>query len=52
MLIISFPAQSLGGRNKGMAGHYDTHFRALVADKPWQIERFDFATELVFRVIK
>ncbi|CAN5609370.1 16S rRNA methyltransferase [soil metagenome] len=52
ILFVSFPAQSLGGRNKGMTGNYEQHFRELVADKPWRIERFDFATELVFRVLK
>ncbi len=52
ILFVSFPAQSLGGRNKGMTVNYEQHFRELVADKSWQIERFDFATELVFRVMK
>ncbi|MCX6050438.1 MAG: 16S rRNA methyltransferase [Chloroflexi bacterium] len=52
ILCVSFPAQSLGGRHKGMTVNYEQHFRELVADKPWQIERFDFATELVFRVLK
>ena len=52
VIFVSFPAQSLGGRNKGMTMNYEQHFQALVSDKPWQIERFAFATELVFRVTK
>jgi 16S rRNA (guanine(1405)-N(7))-methyltransferase len=52
ILLVSFPAQSLGGRDKGMAANYEFHFRELVAERPWQIERFDFASELVFRVRK
>ena len=52
VIFVSFPAQSLGGRNKGMTVNYEQHFQELVNDKPWRIERFAFATELVFRVIK
>lgn len=49
-LIVSFPVRSLGGRSKGMAAHYDAHFRQLVAGRPWRVERFDFATELAYRL--
>jgi len=52
VLFVSFPAQSLGGHNKGMTVNYEQHFQDLVSGKPWQIERFAFATELVFRIIK
>lgn len=52
ILLISFPAQSLGGHNKGMMVNYEEHFQALVAGTPWRIERFAFKTELVFRVMK
>ncbi len=51
-LLVSFPARSLGGRDKGMTEHYEARFLALVQDEGWQIERFDFPTELVFRVRK
>lgn len=51
-LIVSFPAQSLGGRKKGMPANYETHFRELVADRPWTVRRFLFASELVFLVDK
>ena len=49
-IVVSFPAQSLGGRNKNMATHYAAHFDTLVAGRPWHVQRLDFATELVFVV--
>jgi 16S rRNA (guanine(1405)-N(7))-methyltransferase len=52
VLFVSFPAQSLGGRGKGMAANYAAHFAGLIAGQPWTVEPFEFATELVFRVIK
>jgi len=52
VLLISFPVHSLGGHQKGMASYYEQHFYELVDGQPWQIERFLFATELVFRIKK
>lgn len=52
VLFVSFPAQSLGGRNKGMVTHYGDHFATLVAEHGWPIEEFLFQNELVFRVQK
>jgi 16S rRNA (guanine(1405)-N(7))-methyltransferase len=51
-LLVSFPVHSLGGRSKGMAANYEARFRELVADKDWAVKRFEFVTELVFRVSK
>ncbi len=51
-LFISFPVHSLRGRKKGMAANYEVHFRELVAHKNWSIKRFEFASELVFRIAK
>lgn len=51
-MLVSFPIQSLGGRQKGMAAHYEAHFRDLVAGQPWSIRRFQFASELAFLVSK
>lgn len=51
-LLISFPVHSLGGKSKGMAEHYEARFQELVTGKSWRVERFEFATELVFRVDK
>lgn len=52
VMVISFPARSLGGRSKGMVQNYADHFAELIAGRSWQVIRFDFPTELVFRVIK
>lgn len=51
-LIVSFPAQSLGGRRGGQAGHYEAQFRRLLDARGWAAERFLFATELAFLVQK
>lgn len=51
-VLASFPAQSLGGRNKGMIQNYAAMLDALVADQPWQVRRFDFPGELAFLIDK
>jgi 16S rRNA (guanine(1405)-N(7))-methyltransferase len=51
-LLVSFPARSLGGRDKGMPVNYESHFRELAAGKNWTVRRFEFATELAFLVSK
>jgi 16S rRNA (guanine(1405)-N(7))-methyltransferase len=52
VMLVSFPARSLGGRNRGMVENYSAHFADLVQGHDWKIERFLLATELVFRVTK
>jgi len=49
-LLVSFPAHSLGGRGKGMRQNYEAHFNDLIHDLPFQVQRFDFPGELVFRL--
>jgi 16S rRNA (guanine(1405)-N(7))-methyltransferase len=49
-LLVSFPAHSLGGRARGMTSYYAEHFAALLAGRPWRVQRFDFASELAFLV--
>lgn len=49
-LLISYPVRSLGGRRKGMVGHYDAHFAALATHYQWTYQRFEFSTELAFLV--
>lgn len=49
-IVVSFPAQSLGGKHKGMTTNYAAHFYELIASRAWQVQRLDFATELVFVV--
>ena len=51
-ILVSFPAQSLGGRGKGMAENYEQRFRALADAEGWAIERFVFPTELALLVRK
>ncbi|MEZ4726853.1 MAG: hypothetical protein R3E79_06935 [Caldilineaceae bacterium] len=50
VLIVSYPAQSLGGRNKGMVENYRERFQSMLPEGHWQIQEFSFATELVFRL--
>jgi 16S rRNA (guanine(1405)-N(7))-methyltransferase len=51
-LLVSFPVQSLGGRDKGMLANYEVHFRELIAGEGWSVERFTFTTELAFLICK
>ena len=51
-LLVSFPARSLGGRDKQMVEHYEERFLAMIEDEDWAIQRFEYPTELVFRVTK
>lgn len=50
--LVSFPARSLGGRDKGMIAHYEARLRALLAERRWPVQRFEFETELAFLVDK
>jgi 16S rRNA (guanine(1405)-N(7))-methyltransferase len=47
-LVVSFPGASLGGKGKNMDANYGSHFNELIAGQPWSIQRFSYATELVF----
>jgi len=49
-LLVSFPARSLGGRQKGMAANYEARFRDLIAGRPWSYRKLEFGTELAFLV--
>jgi 16S rRNA (guanine(1405)-N(7))-methyltransferase len=51
-VLVSFPAQSLGGRSKGMPEHYERMLRTMVAEEPWQLTRLSFASELAFLIRK
>ncbi len=50
--LVSFPARSLGGRDKGMIAHYEARLRDLLAERQWPVQRFEFETELAFLVDK
>ncbi len=51
-LVVSFPARSLGGKNKGMVTNYEARFNELVTNKNWTVRRFEFPSELVFLISK
>ncbi len=51
-VLVSYPAQSLGGRGKGMRATYEAQFNDLVAGQGWTIRRYDFASELAFLITK
>jgi len=52
VMLVSFSARSLGGRDKGMARAHEQRFTAAAAAEGWALERYSFPTELVFRVRK
>jgi 16S rRNA (guanine(1405)-N(7))-methyltransferase len=47
-LLVSFPACSLGGHQKGMAKNYSARFLQLVAGRVWRVEQWQVGQELVF----
>jgi 16S rRNA (guanine(1405)-N(7))-methyltransferase len=49
-LLVSFPARSLGGKQRGMAANYGAHFAELVAGRGWEVEEFLFESEVAFLV--
>lgn len=49
-LLVSFPTRTLGGRDVRMAENYEAHFRELVQEAGWNMERFAFPTELCFLI--
>jgi 16S rRNA (guanine(1405)-N(7))-methyltransferase len=53
VLIVSFPARSLGGRDKGMLTTYEAHFDSLIEHgSAWRVEKIEFDSELVFRLFR
>jgi 16S rRNA (guanine(1405)-N(7))-methyltransferase len=51
-ILVSFPARSLGGRSKGMLENYESRFENIIAGKNWQVQRFEFPTELAFLIAR
>jgi 16S rRNA (guanine(1405)-N(7))-methyltransferase len=51
-MVVSFPARSLGGHDKGMVENYEARLRTLLEQKEWPVRRFEFATELAFVITK
>jgi len=51
-LAVSYPAKTLGGREKNMLEHYEARFNELTQEKDWAVQRLEFRSELVFLVKK
>lgn len=51
-LVVTYPAASLGGRNKGMRKTYAAQFAELVEGKPWHVRGLEIGSELVYIVRK
>ncbi|GAP39590.1 class I SAM-dependent methyltransferase [Flexilinea flocculi] len=48
--VISFPAHSLSGKNKGMPKNYESHFLEICNPDVWEIQKILFPSELVFLI--
>lgn len=51
-ILVSFPARSLGGCQKGMPDFYRDHFYEIVSETAWLVQEFHFTSELAFLVTK
>ena len=51
-LLVSFPAQSLTGKNKGMREFYSVHFQSLLDESAWQSTIFSYPNEQAFLLRK
>jgi 16S rRNA (guanine(1405)-N(7))-methyltransferase len=51
-LVVSFPTQTLGGREKDMRKYYEAKFNDLTSEKDWKIHRLEFSSELIFLIRK
>jgi 16S rRNA (guanine(1405)-N(7))-methyltransferase len=51
-ILVSFPAKSLSGRNKGMREYYSSHFEDLIAQNNWLVTTFSFQNEEAFLIQK
>jgi 16S rRNA (guanine(1405)-N(7))-methyltransferase len=49
-ILVSYPLRSLGGNRKGMGATYEADFNELAESHNWQVKRFEFPNELVFRI--
>lgn len=49
-IVVSFPVKSLGGREKGMAQHYDSHFRTMMDGVGDIVAHQQFSTEVIYIV--
>jgi 16S rRNA (guanine(1405)-N(7))-methyltransferase len=47
-LVVSFPTQSLGGRSKGMAQHYESYLHGLAASLHFSVQPHCFPSETFY----
>lgn len=52
VLVVSFPTQSLGGRDVGMRASYAETFEPAAAGESWRLERAEIPGELIYLVFK
>jgi 16S rRNA (guanine(1405)-N(7))-methyltransferase len=52
VVVVSFPAASLGGGRRGMGTHHEERFRAQLSHRSWQLECKRLPGEVVFIVRK
>jgi 16S rRNA (guanine(1405)-N(7))-methyltransferase len=52
VVVVSFPALSLGGREKGMRNTYDRMLREMVEGSGRDIEARSYPTETVYRLVR
>jgi 16S rRNA (guanine(1405)-N(7))-methyltransferase len=52
VVVVSFPARSLGGREKGMRETYDRMLRQMVEGSGRGIEMRSYPTETVYRLAR
>lgn len=51
-LLVSFPAQSLTGKQKGMRQFYSEHFQSLLKGTSWKTTTFSYQNEQAFLIQK
>jgi 16S rRNA (guanine(1405)-N(7))-methyltransferase len=51
-IVVSYPTESISGKDVGMVDNYRDSFNSLVKDKGWDIDELLFDKELVFVVGK
>jgi len=51
-IVVSFPARSLGGREKGMVRTYSQQMEVLLSTRRWESQLLTFASELVYVIHK
>ncbi len=51
-LLVSFPAASLGGRDRAMPAQYEANLRRAIATREWTVRRYAYPQELAFLIVK